>query len=576
MRVRADWAVGGPVTTSELEELDRRQYAAVNGRRGGTWAPVNALVVGGSGIRISKFLGTTAGRLRFDNPATVKLGDWIRLGESHPDRRLVDLVPFSTGILTPMHEAQVYNLENPCGMMPMASSVNGVRSRIYVPFVPRRGKLKSVTVHFRVFDPNAATPTQYPRVRLVYVNADGGEWPITDWQTYVPSGEWASDEAKSITFACVDPPRASTTLTKDTTDSELVSVANAAPFVAGDIVTLGTEVYEVLAVSAGQLTLSRAVETTHNAGATIATVATRDTTTVDETVQYMLQVEPEVASDKRLAGSSDVKLDFVDRVIPPPSTALRESYYGGDVDVKVASVSDLMGLGTRPVSSLTTIEKSFPVQIDSEILLCTVQDYQTIRLYRWNGSQRHLPGAKVTFFGDRDLSVPNSASFVGNETVMFTGTLSQDGVWHVTSSGYTRSEAKYAEQDGRWYRLVSRTKQVPVASTLLADINATTTTVTITNEQGVTLPADRSSALTIDNERMLLTRVSGNVLTVVRGAHGTTASTHTAGALVALDDYLTRTTSTTFDFEEVTDSLPFGPLACWTHAAVEYEMSYYS
>jgi Ca2+-binding RTX toxin-like protein len=76
----------------------------------------------------------------------------------------------------------------------------------------------------------------------------------------------------------------------------------------------------------------------------------------------------------------------------------------------------------------------------------------------------------------------------------------------------------------------------PGPGILAAPITDTTsTTITVTDGANITsaeLAQPGGYVIQIDNEQMLVTAVSGNTLTVVRGYNGTTAATHDANALV--------------------------------------------
>ncbi|MBI1312843.1 hypothetical protein GC176_16260 [bacterium] len=74
------------------------------------------------------------------------------------------------------------------------------------------------------------------------------------------------------------------------------------------------------------------------------------------------------------------------------------------------------------------------------------------------------------------------------------------------------------------------------SSTLTGMINATQTTITVAN--GSVFPAAGGFRVAIGSELLNVTAVSGNVLTVERGAEGSTAATHASGASVVLSSAL--------------------------------------
>ncbi len=73
----------------------------------------------------------------------------------------------------------------------------------------------------------------------------------------------------------------------------------------------------------------------------------------------------------------------------------------------------------------------------------------------------------------------------------------------------------------------------PGPGTLTASINATATTLTVTDGTAITSSdLAQGYVVQINNEQMLVTAVSGNTLTVQRHYNGTTAASHNANALV--------------------------------------------
>jgi len=71
------------------------------------------------------------------------------------------------------------------------------------------------------------------------------------------------------------------------------------------------------------------------------------------------------------------------------------------------------------------------------------------------------------------------------------------------------------------------------SSSLTATISATDTSLTVSTGDGAKFP-DSNFHITIDNEILLCTSRTNDTLTVTRAQEGTTAATHSAGALVQL------------------------------------------
>lgn len=74
-----------------------------------------------------------------------------------------------------------------------------------------------------------------------------------------------------------------------------------------------------------------------------------------------------------------------------------------------------------------------------------------------------------------------------------------------------------------------------VASKLTSGISAVAVTLTVENAQGI----GANSVIVIDSEHIQVTAKTGNVLTVARGANGTTAAIHATDAQVSELKYRT-------------------------------------
>lgn len=80
-----------------------------------------------------------------------------------------------------------------------------------------------------------------------------------------------------------------------------------------------------------------------------------------------------------------------------------------------------------------------------------------------------------------------------------------------------------------------------VCDFLTAPITVTTSPATATVAHGSWF--SNGQTLTIDNEKLLITAVSGNNLTVTRAQGGTTAATHVVGSMVYIENSMTEATS---------------------------------
>jgi len=74
-----------------------------------------------------------------------------------------------------------------------------------------------------------------------------------------------------------------------------------------------------------------------------------------------------------------------------------------------------------------------------------------------------------------------------------------------------------------------------ITQTLAADISAVATSITLVSAQGI----GASAVISIGTEHISVTSKAGNVLTVVRGANGTTAASALSGAAVTEMKYKT-------------------------------------
>ena len=68
------------------------------------------------------------------------------------------------------------------------------------------------------------------------------------------------------------------------------------------------------------------------------------------------------------------------------------------------------------------------------------------------------------------------------------------------------------------------------STTLSSAVNDSTTTFPVTSASG--FPSEGDFFISVGGETVLVTAVSGNNLTVIRGQEGTTAESHVSGAAV--------------------------------------------
>lgn len=82
-RIRADlaaWALASVLTMAEIDAIDQAQFEAINGDKGGSWAPLLAIVIGGAGLEVNgDFAATNVETLHLKGAMTAFNGSEINL-----------------------------------------------------------------------------------------------------------------------------------------------------------------------------------------------------------------------------------------------------------------------------------------------------------------------------------------------------------------------------------------------------------------------------------------------------------------------------------------------------------------
>lgn len=225
----ATWQTGNYVPTlADWRSLDGKVFAAVNGDRGGAWAPTSPIVITSS---FSGYVSVSA-------PVVIDYGGKVTLGNTSGSN--IKLAPGVWPQFASGHALQKRTILTSCiGRRAMrfrwhfrsvdTGAYKGIRSSVLVPpsttappvgFVLELrthdgGRLTQVRLTFRVPVPRTVKPYQAPRARVVRVDLAGNVVPLqsralgADPDGYVPlaapaTGDawYARGEVQTFTYAC--------------------------------------------------------------------------------------------------------------------------------------------------------------------------------------------------------------------------------------------------------------------------------------------------------------------------------------------------------------------------------------
>ena len=567
-RTRNDWSVGGAITRSEMADLDHKQFAVVNGA-GGTYAPVYSITIAGAGMQAVLARVDYGGTLTIANGASTQVGDWLRLASGNEHRIVTDTIPISEGVVFPMPEAEVVNVGNPCGIMPLASSILGEQVRIVVPFRPRVGRIRQATLTFRVMH-EAKVPKSLPRARVLRVDADGIPQAISDWATYdkvSTDEEWVGGhQAKYLSVACREIPRASTQLVAEAA-SDTLRVVSSERFSVNDFVSVNSELMQVLSINGTTLKVARTGTETQAAGSIVATVASESLTIIDEAnYTYAIEIEPE--------GGVDANAALVDRVELPDTSPLSASIDNVATTLHVSNTEDLFGMtfASYPEDLSRTLRVGEEWMSAYRVLSAT--EVSVVRGVS-STAAAHTLGDSVECF---DNSGPRASSSEGVEVVLWAKSVESDlnGVYKRDKHGaYKLSTIEHAfdAKIGSWYsKQAMPASEVPDYATVVTmDIVPGTGKLPVTD---LSVFKSNRAVLRINNELLGMygKDVDANSIIVIRGYQGTTADDHLSGTPIFVVDEKKAAPDTTYRWVEVAYGVPFGPLAWWVSAQVEYEV----
>jgi len=211
----AVWGVGYTVPRTDFEDLDRKQFQAINGDRGGCWGPSAPIEIDGAGVQVTGPTEVTRGGT-VSAPCTLTDPSWPRFGPVHPlrQRRLV-CSPLDR-LATPRFFWMTRHTW-PVGVQSLALGTKQAET-VTTPscIVPLRvhdgATLAAVTFKFRVPSPRNAAPEAMPKFRVFRVDLDGNATDLKatilndgfDGPAQVASAaEWyASGAAQSFVYTC--------------------------------------------------------------------------------------------------------------------------------------------------------------------------------------------------------------------------------------------------------------------------------------------------------------------------------------------------------------------------------------
>lgn len=553
-----------------MADLDHKQFAVVNGD-GGTYAPVYPITIAGAGMQATLARVDYGGTLTIANGASTQVGDWLHLAAGNEHRTVTDTIPISDGVVFPMPEAEVVNVANPCGIMPLASSILGEQVRIVVPFRPRVGRILQATLTFRVMH-EAKVPKSLPRARVLRVDADGIPQAISDWATYdkvSTDEEWVGGhQAKYLSVACRDIPRASTRLVAEAA-SDTLRVVSSERFSVNDFVSVNSELMQVLSINGTTLKVARTGTETHASGATVATVASEPLTTVNEaSYTYAIEIEPEGGVDENAA--------IVDRVELPDVAALAANIDDAETILAVSSAELLFGESfssyPQPIARMIRIgeEWMFAFRAESATVVHVVRGISSTAV-------AHLLGDEIYCF---DTFGPRASNSAGTEVVLWLKSYDHrlNGVYKRGTFGAHKVDIVSHVLDaktGSWYsRAETNVVDFPEHVSLLrTGMDVSDKDVQIIDKH---FRYSNRDVIRIDNELMQVTGVRSmwdfQALLVKRGYEDTAPEAHLADAPVFVLRDEPKNTEPGYSWSEVTNGVPFGPLAWWVSAQVEYEV----
>jgi len=202
-----DWLDGTPLLREELEHLDAKAFASINGDQGGAWAPTDGLVILGAGFDVQcPSMVAYGGSLRTTDGSRFVLadGDWPRFAPGHAQRKRVILQALHRR--TPLADMGIPGVTLPSALNARAlwnltSSGNGIQS--VALGVQESGKslltrpanvrlalethdsatLTKVVLTFRVPSVRTKAPAALPRFRVLRSDTNGETVPLKSTTT---------------------------------------------------------------------------------------------------------------------------------------------------------------------------------------------------------------------------------------------------------------------------------------------------------------------------------------------------------------------------------------------------------
>lgn len=207
---------------SDWQSLADKAFKAVNGDRGGAYAPTSPIAINGAGMIVTGPAEVNyGGILKTSASSRFKLGnnEWPKLATNHVGRTRVLRTLVHTRMATPRYlfaDSPTYPGSLQTMALTVVTTAGLEQPKCHIPIrVHDGGRLVSGVVKIRVPTSRSKVPLAMPRLRIIRVDADGNveslrvQSSIVDANGYssfptVTSGDawYSSGSAQTWTFTC--------------------------------------------------------------------------------------------------------------------------------------------------------------------------------------------------------------------------------------------------------------------------------------------------------------------------------------------------------------------------------------
>ena len=237
-------------------------------------------------------------------------------------------------------------------------------------------------------------------------------------------------------------------------------------------------------------------------------------------------------------------------------TDLNHQMYQVHVRLRTLHAELLAGRTELNVADASGISANDVIQIDDERMLVSAKSDNTLTVTRGHLSStaaKHNSPTETTLSGTLNstvtsLSVADASDIAANDVIQVDSERMLVTAVSTNTLTVTRAHSgttAAAHSNGAAVYKVTAATEVYVldsATTAAAALNASATSLAVADASGIAA----NSVIQIGDERMLVTAVSGNTLTLTRGHLGTTAAAHSNGAAVYLVSQATTLTRSWF------------------------------